>query len=842
MAIKRQGNFLSQQRIDVPDLRSIESGVANDFDALAGKMLAGKQPIVVRGLTVSTANTRGNPADQLQLSSAGAIVLHYGASESGTVFTVPDTASSDTLSATNSRVTGSFTAGIVNYVGIDLKRTADTSTVDSTKFLDADTSLETGATVPKARTLDFTIIISTQPFSVTSNVCPVAKVLTDSSNNVVSVTDARKMMFRLGAGGDNPDASIGYNFTDSDRAENPITFSVSSPIDPFAGGDKEIRSMKEWMDAVMTMIWEVKSGPFWYSPTARDNIKMIFTASVLTTNGDNFDYIGGVLTWKGIKIAFENSPVSYNIVQDDTSGQTFSDGDCLYVDIQRDTTATVIPVVAPLVSLGTPTQPGSRFILAWCVGSQTFIRDKGYQVGRAAIIATTSILGIVKLSVTPTSSVSPTVVSVGTDGAGANTATGAGFGLIGYGSLTTGSKGILGVAGGSTGTIGDYSSAASSNNGVLGVGRGAFAGVSGFGGGTSGAGVSGVGGGTAGPGVIGSGASLGTSYGVYGIGGAAGGSGVYGIGTFAGTSGIIGQGVTSGYGVEGHGGATDGAPGVVGVAGGTTGSLGSLTPSSSGTVGVLGVGRETGAGVEGHGGTSTGAPGIYGAGGGSGSLGTVTTGGSNVGVFGVGRGTGAGVVGNGGASDGTGGYFTGGVTNGIGVAGTGRGSAVGGDFSGHGTGTATADDAINVNQNIRLGGSNPLAATAFTNRITPKNVIKASGCWTCDLSNGQLLDGFNMSAPTTTPIGLPSDTKVQFTFATAMANANYSLVWNTRLNGPYNITGPGTSGIAGHPHPQVGILNKTTTGFQVSLIPGVSLNFDDGGGNFQFDFQVVGAQ
>ncbi len=828
MAIIRQGNFLSQQRVDVPDLRSIESGVANDFDALAGKILVGKQPTVVRGWTISTTNTRGNPADQLQLAPAGGIILHYGASESGTVYTASDTASPETLAATNSKVTGSFTAGIVNYVGIDLRRTADATTVDSTKFLDADTEEETSVTVPKARTLDFRIIISTQPFSITSNVMPVAKVLTDASNNVLSVTDARKLMFRLGSGGDNPDAAVGYTFTDDDRAENPITFDISSSADPFAGGDKEIRSMKEWMDAVMTMIWEVKSGPYWYSPTARDNIKTIFTSSVLSTNADNFDYIAGKLYWKGVKIAFENSPEYQNTVQDDdVTGQIFSDGDCLYVDIQRDSVATLVPVVAPLTSLGTPTQPGSRFILAWCLGSPAyvFVRDKGYEIGRAAVVATTTTLGIVKLSVAPLSALSPIAISVGTDGAGANTATGSGFGLIGYGSSTAGSKGILGVAGG-TGSLGSYSSAASSNNGIIGVGRGNDAGIQGFGG-DGGTGIVGNGGATAGYGVVGNGGP--SSEGVIGNGGS-GAPGVSGIGGTGGVGGLFaGNGANAG--VDASGGST--GPGVYGTGGGTSGTGVIGAGVGTGATGVAGTGGATsGVGVTGQG-TGSGA-GVTGTGGASGNGVTgVSTASSGVGVHGTGGSSGKGVRGTSAdtgvegvsTGSGTGVYGQASGATGIGVWGVGGTGGVGGLFArGSGDGTGATEDAVQIAQNLYLAGGNPVAATSFTNRLTKMNLPKAWG--TISISGGSITlvsgatVGFNYTLGS-----LGSDLPV--IFGGDMASGNYAIM----ISG-YTNTGLDTT-ICVHPS------SKATTGFTITKQGG---DLSAGGTTVTIDFFVFGAQ
>ncbi len=284
MAISRQTNFLGQMRVDTPHLKAIESAVANDFDLLAGKMLSGKAPLIIKGFTVGTANTIGTPVENLQLNVAGALLMHYNASEAGTVFGIADNAPAQTLNGLNANITGSFTAGVTNYVGIDLFRAADTATSDLVQFYDANTEQEVPQTVPLARTLQYKIIISTQNFTVSSNIVPIAKIVTSTSNTVTSITDARKLMFRLGSGGDNPSATSAYSW--GTRLENAITFTGSGG-DSFSGEDKSLGDLKSWLDMAMTVMWEAKGGETWFSPVNRDNVKLANGQPVLAT-GDNF--------------------------------------------------------------------------------------------------------------------------------------------------------------------------------------------------------------------------------------------------------------------------------------------------------------------------------------------------------------------------------------------------------------------------------------------------------------------------------------------------------------------------------------------------------------------------
>jgi hypothetical protein len=267
MSVIRQANLLGQQRLDIPHLRAIEASVAADFDLLAGQIIAGKGALVVQGFNL-LALSAGTPATKLQLQVAGAIIMHPEASESGTIFQVPSTRASEILNAANTRVQGGFTANAVNYIGVDLRRTADASTADLVQFLDADTNLENPKTVPLGRTLDYVIVISTQDFSTTPGVAPLAKVTTDAFNNIATngIEDARNLTFRLGTGGTITDWKHQYPWPGG-RGEPGVN--GAQPNSDFTSGDKSISSLKDWIDAAMTRIWELGGGEYWYSATSR---------------------------------------------------------------------------------------------------------------------------------------------------------------------------------------------------------------------------------------------------------------------------------------------------------------------------------------------------------------------------------------------------------------------------------------------------------------------------------------------------------------------------------------------------------------------------------------------
>lgn len=597
MSILRQNNYISGLRVDSFHLKGLESSICNDFDIALGKIVGGGNPLVVKGFTIATSDTAGKPAKDLVMTVAGGTLIHFGASESGSIYSVSDTESNQTLTTANTKTVGSFTANTTNYVGIDLVREADSTTTDLLKFRNPNTDEEISVNAPIARTLQFRIVISTQNFSSSSTLIPIAKVVTDSSNNVVSIQDSRPMMYRLGSGGDTALAT--YTHPWSTRLENSITYTAGS-ADPFTGEDKSISSMKSWMNAMMTSVWELRGGEKWYSPQHRDNVKVLY--GPVATLSDNFEFTGTNIKWENISVAFENAStagVYFNSVTSNTgSGEALGDGQCLYIDVDRSSNATnLIASVTSLTSLGSSTTPGRRYILAWRKGSSVYVRDRAYEVGRASQVASTTVLGVVKLSRAASTPAAPivisdtggTIVAPATNNTGL-TVTGAG---TGHGIVTTGGStgnGIISTGGGSVGR-GIEANGAGSGEGVWGVGGSSAAGVVGTGG-TNRSGVEGYG--------------TGTGTGVYGKGGITSGSvGVKGEGGNTNGIGVQGLGFLTGPGVQGTGGSTN-APGVQGTGGGTGGS------------GVVGYGKGTGEGVYGEGESGQNGIGVSGFGSGTG--------------------------------------------------------------------------------------------------------------------------------------------------------------------------------------------------------------------------------
>lgn len=699
MSVSRQLNVISQMRLDVPHIRLIESAVAGDFDTIVGRAIAGESGIVIRGFTI--AGSVGAAANTLSLVTADGIAVNLNASESGSFLWVEPSRAAELLDgATNGVVQGAFVPGAVNYVGIDFVRELDDSTIDLVKFKDPVTEAESDRLVPLGKVMNYRIVISTTPFSTMTNVIPVAKVTVSSTGAATAITDARQMMYRLGAGGDVPDSQSSYSWP-AGRTEGAFT-----------GGDKSITSQKEWQDAVMTRLWELGGGTSWFNDTADRNVNMINLGSPFA-NGDymTFDSGTGATTWQGFAFLFDGGEpgVFYNLVA--AGSGVINDLECLYVDLDRTVNRTggdeLVAAIAAIDSVGTGTPPGSRWILAYRIGTQMFMRNWRYPIGTTFVPATDTSLGVVMLNAPAADPLLPQVVAIQATGVAS---------IVADGTATIGSALTISFTGSNAGFF--TKSGASITGGANSTAQAAGVGVFAFGGNNSGAGAGGAGinatggssvGGVGGAGVKGTGGT-----------GVTGGNGVEGYAAGASKSGVVGDNsVAGGIGVKGtatgafsvavYGVHTTGAG--IGVAGESDTGTG---VAGTGTVGVKGFGAVGGGtGVEGRG-VDTGS-GVNGYNNAAAPAGVAAINGislaaaGGIGVWGVSTGiyeaikgeatgaSGTGVTGQGGAG-GAGGSFTGGAGNSTGLfaAASGTGNGVNGTNA-LGTGHGVRGSALSGN-------------------------------------------------------------------------------------------------------------------------------------------------
>jgi len=319
-------------RVDTTHLKSVESAVSNDFDELLSSMVTGEgKSYVIRGFEINMPGAVGAAASSLQLIVENSSFLHGNSNTSGTFYEIPTGTDPEILSSTtNEKVEGAFTTNTDNYIGIEFDREVDDATIDQVAFWEINTDIEFTKTVPLAITLNYKIVISTSSFA--SNVLPIAIVQTDGSNNVVDITDRRSLLCRLGTAGDSePDPFYNYPWADG-REENP--YESNSEVSPFQGGDKQIGSIKELFDALMTEIKSLKGTTYWYSESTGGSIYRLRQDSAnLTVTGKgtvshDLDYpttsVPGRINWSEdfylnfiggrLRYTIKANPSSQNIV------------------------------------------------------------------------------------------------------------------------------------------------------------------------------------------------------------------------------------------------------------------------------------------------------------------------------------------------------------------------------------------------------------------------------------------------------------------------------------------------------------------------------------------------
>ena len=333
MSVKQSVNFISQQRVDLPDLKAIDQSVIFDFTTLI-KFFAGNNPYILQGFTIPVCGISG-PATSLQMVSQNSMVWIPN-NINGAFLQVPSGTPNDVLNSANPNVVGSFSPG-ANYIGIQFNRATDPSTADLVNLWDVDSQSEFTETVARGYVMNYQIVISNTNFGATA---PVA-IVNVSGSNVTSIENCKYSPWRLGQGGTNPNPN--YNHAYIVNPENPLLATAHSAPDPFTGGDWELKVFKDWADAVMTALKQIIGGAFWYSTPGSSlipnvNLSDLFmdaAGSVVTGAGtfQSSEVTPGLLTWTStLNIRYLLGPLTLIIPPDSV---TLLDTQVAYITIVR---------------------------------------------------------------------------------------------------------------------------------------------------------------------------------------------------------------------------------------------------------------------------------------------------------------------------------------------------------------------------------------------------------------------------------------------------------------------------------------------------------------------------
>lgn len=336
MSVKQRFNWLDNMRVDKPHLKAVDDSIIFDFKALLQGFVA-DSPYVLRGFDINNpgAAINGN-ASNLQVIVDSATVWMPAEADGSFLRVVAGTAN-ETLNSANTKVTGSFTASAINYVSVKFSRATDPTTNDLVAFWDVDAEVEFTKTVPLGLVLNYQFVINTSGFGSNS---AIAVVTTDASNNVIQISNAKNGMFRLGKGGSSPNSA--YNWAYPVSPENPLTLATSGGPNPYAGGDWEIKTFKDWMDAIMTEIKAMKGSAYWYSPGSSSLPGVNLLDSWFDAVGSSLTGVGrfehdnalpGKLTWTSdLYIRSIVGPLTYTIA---ASNITLTDKQVAYLLLVR---------------------------------------------------------------------------------------------------------------------------------------------------------------------------------------------------------------------------------------------------------------------------------------------------------------------------------------------------------------------------------------------------------------------------------------------------------------------------------------------------------------------------
>lgn len=324
----------SAERLDLPDLLSLDSYAAGDWKYFLKGMVGDTKPFILKGFDViDPGNAIGTQSCSIRVADS---ITFYPGSNSGSFFHGLQEGHPQAAP-----LVPELRKNAVNYVYLTFS-TFNTS-VDTRAFWDPDKDGGVGGEftqdINTESVLKVDINVSTGSFP--ANTVPVAKI-TVGPVVITAIEDARDMMFRLGSGGINPNPFNTYGWRSLPSAgyerSEPPTQMLAGGINPFQGADKNILTLKEWMDAVMSKLRELGGTTYWYDDTSSFSIITNFYDAVATAFKSKGKWVHdtvtpGLLTWtEDIQIKMTSDPRTYIVRQ---GSKQLLDEQVMYMAMQR---------------------------------------------------------------------------------------------------------------------------------------------------------------------------------------------------------------------------------------------------------------------------------------------------------------------------------------------------------------------------------------------------------------------------------------------------------------------------------------------------------------------------
>lgn len=327
----------SAERIDLADLLSIDSYVAGDFKFLLKGLVGDSKPFIIKGFDIiDPQNAIGTQSCSIRVADS---FVFYPGSSTGSFFHGLEEGHPQAAP-----LVPELRKNATNFVYATFS--TFNSSVDTRAFWDPDKDGGVGGEftqdVNTESVLKVDINVSTGSFP--ANTIPIAKIVVGPVV-ITSITDCRDLMFRLGSGGISPDPFANYQFRSLpnagyQRSEPPITM-VAGGDNPFQGGDKNILSLKEWMDLVMTKFKELSGTTYWYEDLSTYSLISMFIDAMSTTfkskgQWQHSSATPGLVTWTEdiqIKITQDTRDIILR-----AGNKTLANEEVAYLNLQRNKT------------------------------------------------------------------------------------------------------------------------------------------------------------------------------------------------------------------------------------------------------------------------------------------------------------------------------------------------------------------------------------------------------------------------------------------------------------------------------------------------------------------------
>lgn len=280
MAMLQKVRLLSQERVDLPDFRNLSDFVCADFLAIH-KNVWTNQNFVFSGFDAT-----GTGTTDLNIVLNGASLV-IGQNDGVLYIGAPSLAD---------LVTDALTAAATNYVELIVEQ--DTGGADSRAFWDQTAGGGVGGEFSQIiDTYTFNKVsarINTSSFTGDADKVKICEVDVNGGGIITAIRDRRDLFWRLGRG-----TQPNFAFSWASRTEPATT--------QFTGADKDIATMKNWVDAVMDSIRELKGTTYWYELAGSSLVGSFRNAalSFVTALGNNVAW-----SWNGSALSLKDDSLS----------------------------------------------------------------------------------------------------------------------------------------------------------------------------------------------------------------------------------------------------------------------------------------------------------------------------------------------------------------------------------------------------------------------------------------------------------------------------------------------------------------------------------------------------